>query len=89
MSKTKTIRANFSDKHKEYIKKAVEVTLSVAEGSVRAGKTVDNVFAFAYLIDNGVPDKFHLATGSTAANAKLKNKNLILSIVLIIFKPQK
>lgn len=71
MSKTKTIRANFSEKHKEYIKKAVESTLSVAEGSVRAGKTVDNVFAFAYLIDSGVPDRFHLATGSTAANAKL------------------
>lgn len=43
---------------------------NIAEGAVRAGKTVDNVFAFAMeLLDS--QDRIHLATGSTVANAKL------------------
>lgn len=69
--KTKTLTPKFGLKHKEYIAKAVESTISVAEGAVRAGKTIDNVAAFAYMIDKGTPDRIHLATGSTAANAKL------------------
>jgi len=44
--------------------------MSVAEGSVRAGKTIDNcIIACAYL--ETCPDKIHLATGSTIANAKM------------------
>mgnify|MGYP000398626012 FL=1 len=69
--KTKTLKPIFGEKHREYISRAVRATISVAEGAVRAGKTVDNVAAFAYLIDRGTPDRIHLATGSTAANAKL------------------
>lgn len=69
--KTKRIDASFGDKHRRYIQRAISATISVAEGAVRAGKTVDNITAFAYLIDHGIPDRIHLATGSTAANAKL------------------
>ncbi len=69
--KSRRIRPDFSPVHREYIRRAVSATVSVAEGAVRAGKTVDNIAAFAYLLDRGVPDTLHLATGSTAANAKL------------------
>ena len=37
---------------------------------MRAGKTIDNVYAFAHEIKT-TPDRIHLATGSTQANAKL------------------
>ena len=67
----KTLRPLFGDKHKRYIEKAVASTMSVAEGAVRAGKTVDNVAAFAACLLRGTPDRIHLATGSTSANAKL------------------
>lgn len=43
---------------------------NIAEGAVRAGKTADNVFAFAHELKTTC-DKIHLATGSTVANAKL------------------
>lgn len=66
----KTIDFKFSDKHKEYILKASKNTYNIAEGAVRAGKTVDNIFAFAYELKN-TKDRIHLATGSTVANAKL------------------
>ena len=69
--KTQRINPAFGDKHQAYIRRAIRATISVAEGAVRAGKTVDNIAAFAYMIDKGVPDRIHLATGSTAANAKL------------------
>lgn len=70
MSKTATIPFSFSDKHKEYMRRCRKNTINVAEGAVRAGKTVDNVFVFADELDR-TPDKLHLATGSTIANAKL------------------
>lgn len=70
VTKKKTIPFKFGDKHKEYIKRCVSNTYNIAEGAVRAGKTVDNVFAFAYEIKTS-KDKIHLATGSTSANAKL------------------
>lgn len=71
--KTSTIakKAAFGQKHKDYIRAALKATISVAEGAVRAGKTIDNIAAFARMIDRGTPDRIHLATGSTAANAKL------------------
>lgn len=60
----------FGEKHREYMRRAYHSTVNVAEGAVRAGKTIDNVFVFAALLENS-PDKFHLATGSTLGNAKL------------------
>lgn len=68
--KKQTIKYVFSNKHIEYIRKCAQHTINVAEGAVRAGKTVDNVYAFHTEIKN-TDDKFHLATGSTVANAKL------------------
>lgn len=60
----------FSDKHIDYINDALECKMSVAEGSVRAGKTIDNcIIACMYL--ETCEDKIHLASGSTIANAKL------------------
>lgn len=69
--KTSTMRPAFGPKHRAYIQNATRCTISVAEGAVRAGKTIDNIAAFATLINKGTPDRIHLATGSTAANAKL------------------
>ena len=66
----KTIPYNFSEKHKEYIRRCRDCTYNVAEGAVRAGKTVDNVIAFCKELRD-TPDKLHLATASTAATAKL------------------
>ena len=62
--------APFSDKHKEYIRKGLANKMSVAEGAVRSGKTIDNcIIAAAYL--EKCRDRLHLASGSTIANAKL------------------
>ena len=69
-TKSKRINFNFGQKHIDYIRACKDSTINVAEGAVRAGKTVDNVFAFAYDLDH-CRDKLHLATGSTVANAKL------------------
>ncbi len=60
----------FGPKHQDYMRRALDCTINVAEGAVRAGKTVDNVFVFATLLEDS-PDRIHLATGSTIANAKL------------------
>ena len=67
-TKKKTLTFQFSDKHKDYIRACAECSYNVAEGAVRAGKTVDNVFAFAHELKT-TPDRIHLATGSTMANA--------------------
>lgn len=68
--KRKTIPYKFSTKHREYIKDCQYNTYNIAEGAVRAGKTIDNVYAFAHELKT-TPDRIHLATGSTMANAKL------------------
>ncbi len=60
----------FGERHRAYMKRAYTSVINVAEGAVRAGKTVDNVFVFAALLENA-PDRFHLATGSTLGNAKM------------------
>ena len=70
MKRRKTIDFNFSRKHIEYIRACKDNTYNIAEGAVRAGKTVDNVKAFAYELKDH-PDKIFLATGSTGAIAKL------------------
>ena len=71
MSKTATIPwGAFSEKHKAYIKAALKNRMCVAEGAIRSGKTIDHcIIAAAYL--EKTPDRFHLASGSTMANAKL------------------
>lgn len=66
----KTIQYNFSEKHKDYIRRCRECVYNIAEGAVRAGKTVDNVLAFCEELKH-TPDKLHLATASTAPTAKL------------------
>ncbi len=60
----------FGEKHRAYMRRARACTVNVAEGAVRAGKTVDNVFTFAAELER-TPDRFHLASGSTLGNAKL------------------
>lgn len=69
-TKKQTLSYMFSEKHKEYIRRCVSCEFNVAEGAVRAGKTVDNVYAFAHELKT-TPDRIHLATGSTVGNAKL------------------
>lgn len=68
---SKRLHPKWTAKHKEYMHKGIQATISVAEGAVRAGKTVDNVAMFAKMLELGVQDKIHLASGSTSANAKL------------------
>lgn len=70
VNRKKSINFLFSEKHKNYIRACTNNMYNIAEGAVRAGKTVDNVFAFAHELKT-TTDKIHLATGSTAANAKL------------------
>lgn len=73
LSKIKTkkrLNFRFGDKHKAYMRKTRDNYMNIAEGAVRAGKTVSNVFAFAMELERH-EDKVHLATGSTASNARL------------------
>ena len=70
ITKKKTIPFNFGSKHISYIRKCNDCIYNVAEGAVRAGKTVDNIYAFAHDLKS-TRDRIHLATGSTVANAKL------------------
>lgn len=65
-----TLTYNWSDKHKDYIRACADNVYNFAEGAVRAGKTVDNVYAFAHELKTH-PSKFHLASGATSGNAKL------------------
>lgn len=67
---TKQVPYRFSDIHLDYIRKCQDNTYNILEGAVRSGKTVDHVLAFVKELCD-TPDKFHLATGSTMANAKL------------------
>ena len=70
VKRRRTISYRFGDKHKEYIRKSGDCFMNVAEGAVRAGKTVDNVFAFCHELKR-TRDKVHLASASTLGNAKL------------------
>lgn len=60
----------FSKKHLLYMGKALRSSFCVAEGAVRAGKTIDHCFIAACYLER-CADTFHLATGSTIGNAKL------------------
>lgn len=66
----KSIPYRFGEKHKDYIRRCRDCTINVAEGAVRAGKTVDNIYAFCRELQN-TRDRLHLATASTLGNAKL------------------
>lgn len=66
----KTIPYNFGDKHKAYIRNCRDSMINVAEGAVRAGKTVDHILAFCTALKT-TRDKIHLASASTVGNAKI------------------
>ena len=70
IKRTNTLKYNWSDKHKEYIRKSQQCSMNIAEGSIRSGKTTDNIFCFAYDLKHS-KDKLHLATASTQPTAKL------------------
>lgn len=68
---TRTIPwGKFSDKHKNYIKTALNYKQSVAEGAVRSGKTIDHCIIFSMYLET-CEDKIHLASGSSLPNVKL------------------
>lgn len=67
---TRQYRPIFSEKHLRYIRACRENMYNIAEGAIRAGKTVDNVFAFCTELED-TPDRLHLASASTVATAKL------------------
>ena len=70
-TKTATINwSPFSKKHRDYIRASLSNWFMVAEGAIRSGKTIDHcIIASMYL--ETCPDKIHLASGSTIANAKM------------------
>lgn len=71
MQTTQTIEwAPFSKKHKDYIRHALKNKMSVAEGAIRSGKTIDHCIIAAMYLET-CPDVIHLASGSTIGNAKL------------------
>lgn len=70
MKATKKIQYKFNDKHIEYMQRASKSIYNIAEGAVRAGKTVDNILIFSLLLETS-KDRFHLASGATVGNAKL------------------
>lgn len=68
--RTSSIPFCFGEKHRAYMRGCLDAAVCVAEGAVRSGKTVDHVFVFARLLEDA-PDRLHLATGPTEANARL------------------
>lgn len=70
VKRRKTLNYNWSDKHKDYMRRTQSCAMNVAEGSIRSGKTTDNVFCFAHDLKKS-KDKLHLATASTQPTAKV------------------
>lgn len=70
IKRTKTLAYNWSEKHKEYMRNTQKCSMNIAEGSIRSGKTTDNIFCFAHDLKKS-KDKLHLATASTQPTAKL------------------
>lgn len=70
ITKTKRLNYHFGDKHIEYMRQTKHSAYNIAEGSVRSGKTTDNVFCFAQDIKHS-SDRVYLATASTGPTAKL------------------
>ena len=69
VKRTNTLAYNWSDKHKEYMRNTQTCSMNIAEGSIRSGKTTDNIFCFAHDLKKS-KDKLHLATASTQPTAK-------------------
>lgn len=69
-NRVNTLKYNWNQKHREYMKQSQVSAYNIAEGSIRSGKTTDNVFCFAHDIKRS-KDKIHLATASTQPTAKL------------------
>lgn len=70
IKRKKTIPYKFGEKHKAYIRNFRDNMINVAEGAVRAGKTVDHILAFCTALKT-TRDKIHLASASTVGNAKI------------------
>lgn len=70
IKRTNRLKYNWSDKHIEYMRQTQYSAINIAEGSIRSGKTTDNIFCFAYDLKHS-RDKIHLATASTQPTAKL------------------
>lgn len=70
IERSRTLIYNWSDKHKDYMRRTQSCAMNVAEGSIRSGKTTDNVFCFAHDLKKS-KDKLHLATASTQPTAKV------------------
>lgn len=70
MASRKTLDYNFSQKHIDYIKKCRDNKFNIAEGAIRAGKTIDNVFAFYDFLKH-TKDRIHLASAANLGNAKI------------------
>lgn len=70
IERKQTLHYNWSDKHKEYMRRTQICAMNIAEGSIRSGKTTDNIFCFAYDLKRS-KDKLHLATASTQPTAKI------------------
>lgn len=68
--RTRRYKPVFGQKHLDYIRACRKNMYNIAEGAIRAGKTVDNVFAFCTELET-CPDKIHLASASTGPTAKL------------------
>lgn len=68
--RTKTLNFRWSEKHIEYMRRTQASAMNIAEGSIRSGKTTDNIFCFAHDLKK-TKDKLHLATASTQPTAKL------------------
>lgn len=60
----------FCDKQLDYMARALNSRLSVAEGAIRSGKTIAHCLISAIYLET-CPDKIHLASGSSMPNAKL------------------
>ena len=52
------------------MRKTQSCAMNIAEGSIRSGKTTDNIFCFAHDLKKS-KDKLHLATASTQPTAKI------------------
>ena len=70
VERRKTLVYNWSDKHKDYMRQTQQCEMNIAEGSIRSGKTTDNIFCFAHDLKKS-KDKLHLATASTQPTAKI------------------
>lgn len=68
--RTRKYKPVFGQKHLDYIRACRSNMYNIAEGAIRAGKTVDNVFAFCTELETAT-DKIHLASASTGPTAKL------------------